>query len=222
MNTNLVIIPTRGRPDNAERAMKQLQEFSTISDLMLAIDDDDEANYPRLEGIAYEVNPRLRMNGTLNLVANKYADKYETITFLGDDHMVRTEGWDEKLYAPIKERGYGLAYGNDLFQKENLPTAVMQSTNIIRTLGYFAPPKLIHLYMDNYWKTLGQILDALFYKDDVIVEHMHYLVGKSTVDEGYIEVNSGEIYNKDRETFIEYVNTEFAAEIAKLEEALGL
>ena len=222
MNTNLVIIPTRGRPDNAERAMKQLQEFSTISDLMLAIDDDDEANYPRLDGITYEVNPRLRMNGTLNLVANKYADKYETITFLGDDHMVRTEGWDEKLYAPIKEKGYGLSYGNDLFQKENLPTAVMQSTNIIRTLGYFAPPKLIHLYMDNYWKTLGQVLNALFYKDDVIVEHMHYLVGKSTVDEGYIEVNSGEIYNKDRETFIEYVNTEFPAEIAKLEEALGL
>lgn len=222
MNTNLVIIPTRSRPDNAERAMKQLQEFSTISDLMLAIDDDDEANYPRLEGIAYEVNPRLRMNGTLNLVANKYADKYETITFLGDDHMVRTEGWDEKLYAPIKEKGYGLSYGNDLFQKENLPTAVMQSTNIIRTLGYFAPPKLIHLYMDNYWKTLGQVLNALFYKDNVIVEHMHYLIGKSTVDEGYIEVNSGEIYNKDRETFIEYVNTEFPAEIAKLEEALGI
>lgn len=222
MNTNLVIIPTRSRPENAQRAMKQLQEFSTISDLMLAIDDDDEANYPRLDGITYEVNPRLRMNGTLNLVVNKYADKYETITFLGDDHMVRTQGWDEKLYAFIKEKGYGLAYGNDLFQKQNLPTAVMQSTNIIRTLGYFAPPKLIHLYMDNYWKTLGEVLDALFYKDDVVVEHMHYLVGKSTVDEGYLEVNDGEVYRKDRETFMEYVNTEFPAEIAKLQDALGI
>ena len=216
MNTNLVIIPTRSRPDNAERAMKQLQEFSVISDLMLAIDDDDEANYPRLEGITYEVNPRLRMNGTLNLVANKYARKYKTITFLGDDHMVRTEGWDEKLYAPIEERGYGLAYGNDLFQGENLPTAVMQSTNIIRTLEYFSPPKLVHMYMDNYWKKLGQCIDALFYKKDVIIEHMHYLIGKSTVDEGYLEVNNDAIYQKDHDTFVEYLDKEFAGELNKV------
>ena len=48
-----------------------------------------------IEGVFYEVNPRLRMNGTLNLVATRYASNYKTIHFLGDDHMVRTKGWDE-------------------------------------------------------------------------------------------------------------------------------
>lgn len=222
MNTNLVIIPSRSRPHNAERAFKQLKELSTISDLMLATDDDDDSGYSALDGVIHEVNPRLRMNGTLNLLANRYAKDYETITFLGDDHMVRTQGWDEKLYAPIKEKGYGLSYGNDLFQKQNLPTAVMQSTNIIKGQGFFSPPKLIHLYMDNYWKKLGEALKALFYFDDVIIEHMHYLVGKSTVDDLYTEVNSGETYKKDHDTFYHYFQNEFVQDILKLRKVLGI
>ena len=83
MNTNLVIIPSRSRPESIDRAVKALKENSIISDICVAIDDDQADLYPRLDDVIYEVNPRLRMNGTLNLVANKYADKYETIFFMG-------------------------------------------------------------------------------------------------------------------------------------------
>lgn len=211
MNTNLVILPTRGRPEKARECLLALKEHSVISDFVIGIDDDDATDYMRypVEGVTYEINPRLRMNGTLNLLVNKYADKYESIYFLGDDHLVRTPGWDEKLYAPIKEKGYGVSYGNDLFQGENLPTAVMQSSNLVQHLGYFSPPKLIHLYMDNYWKLLGQTIGALFYHDDVVIEHMHYLAGKSEEDAGYQEVNSGPTYTHDRQVFMDYFEKEY-------------
>lgn len=201
MNTNLVIIPARGRPDKAQVAFDALKEHSVISDLLIGLDDDDADNYPEMEGVIREVNPRLRMNGTLNLLVKKYQDKYETISFMGDDHIVRTAEWDKKLYEPIRNRGYGISYGNDLFQGENLPTMVMMSTNISKELGFFAPPRLIHLYMDNFWKLFGQVLSCLDYNPDVIVEHMHYMAGKSKVDAGYQEVNSSEIGNHDAEAF---------------------
>ena len=204
MNTNLVIIPARGRPDKAQVAFDALKEHSVISDLLIGLDDDDADNYPEMEGVIREVNPRLRMNGTLNLLVKKYQDKYETISFMGDDHIVRTAEWDKKLYEPIRNRGYGISYGNDLFQGENLPTMVMMSTNISKELGFFAPPRLIHLYMDNFWKLMGQVLSCLDYNPDVIVEHMHYMAGKSKVDAGYQEVNSSEIGNHDAEAFREY------------------
>lgn len=204
MNTNLVIIPARGRPDKAQVAFDALKEHSVISDLLIGLDDDDADNYPEMEGVIREVNPRLRMNGTLNLLVKKYQDKYETISFMGDDHIVRTAEWDKKLYEPIRNRGYGISYGNDLFQGENLPTMVMMSTNISKELGFFAPPRLIHLYMDNFWKLFGQVLSCLDYNPDVIVEHMHYMAGKSKVDAGYQEVNSSEIGNHDAEAFKEY------------------
>jgi hypothetical protein len=204
MNTNLVIIPARGRPDKAKIAFDALKEHSVISDLLIGLDDDDADSYPEMEGVIREVNPRLRMNGTLNLLVKKYQDKYETISFMGDDHLVRTAEWDKKLYEPIRTRGYGISYGNDLFQGENLPTMVMMSTNISKELGFFAPPRLIHLYMDNFWKLFGQVLSCLDYNPDVIVEHMHYMAGKSKVDAQYQEVNSSEIGNHDAEAFREY------------------
>ena len=90
MNTNLVIIPARGRPDKAQVAFDAFKELSKISDFLIGLDDDDADNYSEIEGVIREVNPRLRMNGTLNLLVKKYQDKYETITFMGDDHIVRT------------------------------------------------------------------------------------------------------------------------------------
>lgn len=208
MNSNLVIIPARGRPDKAIAAFDALKAHSKISDFMIGLDDDDAENYPEIEGVIREVNPRLRMNGTLNLLVNRYETRYETITFMGDDHLVRTEGWDEKLYQPILERGYGISYGNDLFQGANLPTMVMMSTSISRILGFFAPPKLIHLYMDNFWKTFGQITNCLNYVPDAIIEHMHYMAGKSQVDAQYQEVNSSEVGNHDALAFKEYCETQ--------------
>jgi hypothetical protein len=222
MNTNLVILPSRGRPDKINDALEALKDNSRISDFIVAIDDDEADLYPRVEGFIYEVNPRLRMNGTLNLVANKYADKYETIYFLGDDHLVRTKGWDELLYAPIKARGYGLAYGDDRLQGKNLATAVMMSTNIIRILGYMAPPKLIHLYMDNFWMNLGQALDCLDYVPQAVIEHMHYLAGKSEQDAQYAEVNSSEMYQKDRETYLQYVKDDLKYDLEHLVVGLGI
>lgn len=222
MISNLVILPSRSRPEKVAEAIELLKDNSTISDLCVAIDEDQNDLYPRIDDVIYEVNPRLRMNGTLNLVANKYADKYETIYFLGDDHHVKTKGWDELLYAPIKARGYGLAYGDDKLQGKNLATAVMMSTNIIRILGYMAPPKLIHLYMDNFWMNLGQALNCLDYVPEAVIEHMHYLAGKSEQDAQYAEVNSSEMYQTDRDTYVQYVKDDLKHDLEKLFVGLGL
>lgn len=222
MNSNLVILPTRSRPDSAERCINALKEHSVMSDFVIAIDDDQADLYPRLDGVTYEVNPRLRMNGTLNLVANKYADKYETIFFLGDDHLVQTPNWDEYLYKAISSKGYGLAYGNDLLQGVQLATAVMMSTNIIRAVGYMAPPKLVHLFMDNYWMSLGKRLGTLWYFDKVIIEHLHPVAGKVAWDEQYMEANSTEVSNGDRDEFLRYVKEDFDNEFEKIKTALGI
>jgi hypothetical protein len=214
--TNLVILPSRGRPDKINDALDALKDHSRISDFIVAIDDDEADLYPRVEGITYEVNPRLRMNGTLNLVATKYASKYKTVYFLGDDHVVRTPGWDELLYAPIEARGYGLSYGDDKFQRQNLATAVMMSTNIIEILGFMSPPKLVHLYMDNFWMSLGRALNCLDYVPQAVIEHMHYAAGKSVKDDRYAEVNSQEMYDKDKATLLEYIQTQLYDDLEKL------
>ena len=222
--TNLVIIPSRNRVKNTERAIKALKDTSLISDIMIGLDGDNHEIYPRFKEVIYEVNPQTekRMNGTLNLLSTRYANMYDTVYFMGDDHLPITKGWDKILYEPIKERGYGVSYGNDLYQGQNLPTAVMMSTNIIRCLGFMSPPEQIHMFLDNFWKSVGERLDALTYFDDVIVEHLHAYVGKSELDEMYLSVNNAEVADNDGKKYGDYIYNKFENDVIKLKAALGI
>lgn len=219
-NKNLIIIPSRNRVANAERAIQAIKDTAVMSDIMIGLDDDNDSIYPRIDGVTYEVNPRLKMNGTLNLLSTKYADRYETIYFMGDDHLPKTYGWDAILYGAIEKKGYGVAYGNDLFQGQNLPTAVMMSTNIIKELGFMSPPELIHMFMDNFWKAVGERLEAITYFDDVIVEHMHAYAGKSELDEMYLSVNNPEVGSHDGQKYGEYIHGPFEADVERLKAKL--
>lgn len=210
----LVIVPTRGRPDASVEFHKEFLQKSMISDLMFAIDEDDADSYPRIDGVLYEVNPRMGMNGTLNYVATKYADNYKYIVFMGDDHRVRTFGWD--LVMAEKIGSLGVAYGNDLIQGQALPTAVMMSSKIIKAIGYMAPPKQKHMYLDNFWLDLGTRLNAIHYLEDVIIEHLHFSVGKSDMDSSYQETNDSAIYNADRVAYDEYLSTQMDIDIEKI------
>ena len=210
----LVIVPTRGRPDASLEFYKEFLAKSMISDLMFAIDEDDADSYPRIDGVLYEINPRMGMNGTLNYVATKYADKYKYIAFMGDDHRVRTFGWD--LVMAERIGSLGVAYGNDLIQGQALPTSVMMSSKIIKAIGYMAPPKQKHMYLDNFWLDLGTRLNAIHYLEDVIIEHLHFSVGKSDMDSSYQETNDSAIYNADKVAYDEYLSTQMDIDIDKI------
>jgi hypothetical protein len=214
---NLLIVPTRNRPESALELLKEFNTTAVMSDIVFGLDDDDVSEYPEEVLEHAERNPRLRMGGTLNLLATKYADKYDYLSFMGDDHRPRTQSWDLRLANMIDE-GPGIAYGNDLFQGENLPTAVMMSSNIVQAIGYMVPPVLVHMYMDNFWKNLGTALGQLCYRHDVVIEHMHYLAGKSQIDAGYKEVNHKSIYEKDAESYGKYMEQQFQKDLKKIQE----
>lgn len=213
MKKLLTIIPTRDRNDKHKELSELFLKTAKISELLFGLDEDDEGNYDRIPNIMYDVNPRLRMNGTLNLLANKYCNEYEYICFMGDDHRPRTDGWDLKLLKSIENKKYGIAYGNDLLKGKKLPTAVLMDSRIIRNLGFMAPPILIHLCLDGFWKDFGNALGTLTYSDDIIIEHMHHTRGKSEKDAIYSEVKS--VKNIDYENYRKYKETEFEADLRK-------
>jgi hypothetical protein len=220
MNTNLVIVPTRSRPDNAERFARHFFQNSTISDLVFGIDDDQVDLYTRIDGAMYDINPNMKLVPKLNLIADKYKDKYETITFLGDDHILRTENWDASLYMPIQQKGYGFSFANDLFQTPMLPTSVMESTNIIKAVGFMAPPNLYHMYIDNFWGMMGSRLEALFYFEGVVWEHMHFLNNKTQIDASYKETNG--YLQRDQFVFHEYLADNFQNDLQKVKRELKI
>lgn len=207
----LYIVPSRGRPHNIAELIEAWEATRTCAQLWVCVDNDD----PEIEGykalrnfpdwVRVFIGPRLRLGGTLNyytFIALNDQSSPSIIGFMGDDHRPRTPGWDEKILSALQVAGgTGVFYGNDLIQGVNLATAVAISADIIETLGYMVPPGMTHLYLDNAWMEMGKAVGSLIYLPDVVIEHVHPIAGKVPWDEGYKEVNSGELYEVDQAMF---------------------
>jgi len=208
MSRLIVLVPTRGRPENIVELLQAFKDTNAEANLVIVCDEDD----PKLEeykatganGLVYPREGK-GMAKPLNKAANELAYCYDFFAFMGDDHRPRTQGWDIAIQEELSKLGTGLAYGNDLIQGAGLPTAVFMTADIVRTLGGMVPPNMIHLYLDNFWLELGRDLNAITYREDVIIEHLHPIAGKAQWDEQYREVNAQEVYSADAIAFKQYM-----------------
>lgn len=159
------------------------------------------------------------LNKTARYVLANAIDNPKAIAFMGDDHRPRTPGWDTWYLASLNRRP-GLVYGNDLHQGKKIPTQVAISASVVLELGHMAPDVLTHLYVDNYWLTLGQSADCLTYLPNVVVEHVHPAAGKAGWDAGYRRVNDPEMYAKDSKAYGEYWATNGARDVDLVRKAI--
>lgn len=220
------IVPSRGRPGNAAALVEAWA--GTLSDggfmhLHIAVDLDD----PELS--AYEalklprwatlwIDERRRLGGTLNHLAPMLAGINGSVGFMGDDHRPRTAGWDVAIAEACQSDS--VVYGNDLIQGANLPTAVFLGSQIVRTLGWMVLPGMVHLFMDNLWKTLGEQLGTLRYLPDVIIEHVHPIAGKAEWDDGYSAANAAEVWAHDEALYREWVGYRMVDDVARIKAAV--
>lgn len=230
----LVIVPSRGRPQNIRRLLDAWEDTNAMATLVVAVDDDDPQldNYidamkhaPNDEQFQLHIGRRLRLAGTLNHVANERVNREgalgsDIIGFMGDDHVPRTFKWDLEIEVTFSARGIGVVYGNDLIQGPNLPTAVFMSAAIIRALGYMVPSGLTHMYLDNTWKVWGEGMGRLTYLHHTIIEHMHPIAGKAEWDDRYVEVNAGRQYAADEAAYRNYLASRVTYDLNKLRELI--
>jgi hypothetical protein len=139
---------------------------------------------------------------------------------MGDDHLPRSPGWDEQLVDALGGRP-GVAYGNDLVKGETIPTAAVISADIVMALGYLVPPRLEHLYFDDFWKALGQAVGNLAYLPGVTIEHLHPIAGTADWDDGYRRANDPGQFARDKAAYDEFLNEQWPGDLARLRRELG-
>lgn len=223
MTDLVVVVPSRGRPDAARELWQSFADTCTAgTQLVFALDDDDPTRGDYPDGPTIWTGPNKSMVEALNGAATGYAEGLfgmappVAIGFMGDDHRPRTNGWDQSYLDALRELGSGIVYGNDLLQGQRLPTQCAMTTDIVRALGYMAPPALTHMYVDNFWLTLGQCVESVRYLPDVVVEHLHPVAGKAQWDAGYMRVNATSMYSRDEAAFVHYVRESLAGDVAKV------
>jgi hypothetical protein len=221
-----LLIPSRGRPGRASMAATAAAERATLpgTHVYVLSDGDLDARYGDIQGAAggrvsmFYYALHTGMVPTLNHYALTAATAHTHIGYCGDDHLVHTVGWDAALAQAAGP--WGLAYGDDLHQGAQLPTAVVIGSPVVRALGFMAPPALRHLYVDNFWLALGQAMQSIRYVPQVIIEHQHPDAGKAKVDAGYAAVNSAQAYRRDAAAWAVYRAHRLPGDVAALEEAL--
>jgi glycosyltransferase involved in cell wall biosynthesis len=179
----LLLVPTRGRPGNVQRLINAVEGTSAMrTDVVFGVDDDD----PDADAVSdivreapqvthrYRVirGPRQNLAGWTNILAGAYAGQYAALASFGDDHEPRTDAWDEELLKALTVNGPGFAYPNDLV-RDDIPEAVVVSSEIAQALGWVCQPDLTHFFVDNVWADLGRYAQCITYLPDVIVEHHH-------------------------------------------------
>lgn len=219
----LVICPSRARPHNIAALLEAWEATGAVATLAVCLDQDD----PQIGEYMALLDPWpdwkvMTIGGAwrslcdwVNFVCKVGgAHGFDIIGQIGDDHHPRTPGWDVAVENAMKP--LGVVYCNDLHQGEKLPTAAFLDAEIVRRLGYMVPPAIQHLYMDSYFKSLGERLGTLAYLPNVVIEHMHPHAGKSEMDDGYRQVNSREAYRTGRAAYGAYMTHRLDADLAKL------
>lgn len=249
-----VVIPSTGRPEQCARLVEQIYATArTVVHVTISVEPDDVKPYARalaageqgrrarhaesgaMVGMVWDqagaAGPGSHVAAINRAAAShterSYCDAHSPrmIVKLDDDHWPVTVGWD-RLYLNALDAlgGTGVVYGDDLFQRERLATTAGLSTNIVRELGWFAPPVLQHWYCDNFWTELGRRSGRLAYVPGAVIEHRNVQAGKAPDDATYQAggLNQARI-QADRlawERIIE-PRTDWGRMIGKLEHALG-
>jgi hypothetical protein len=217
----LVLVPTRERPGNARRLVKAVAGTAALDTRIVFAVDDDDTSYDgvNLAPAAVLRGPRRDVGAWTSDLAAALAEDCRFLASLGDDHVPVTAGWDALLVAALDGR-MGVAYGNDLHQGAEAPTACLIPSPVITALGYMAPPGPVHLFIDLFWKRLGQDLGCLEYLPEVVVEHVHPHAGKAPWDDSYRR--SDALSGSDGAAYDRFLANQWPDDLSRLKGVLGL
>lgn len=217
MNKLLIIVPSRNRPENAYRLLNQIKStLPADADLsvIFAVDSDDATAefYPEGHTTLVEGGTMVK---ALNEIASISAFSFEYLGFLGDDTMPKGN-WYNEIVAALESTKNSVVYGNDGIYGEQLPTGAFIDSRIVRTLGWMAPPAQKHLYVDNFWKALGEALGTLVYVESAVIEHLHPIKGLIPMDAVYDAAYTQERWDHDQLAFDTYIHTNFLNDVERL------
>jgi hypothetical protein len=188
----LLMVPTRNRPQNVIRFLESWEDSGSVTDLVF-LDDYDASSRPRTHLPVMPWGARVpgfpmwmpfpdepTTTGKLNACAAQAIGRgYKHLMFIGDDHVIETRNWDQRLLEALRvsARGTGWVYPAD-GRRSDVPEICLISSDIVLALGWFALPASKHGYIDHAWSDLGLEMDRIVYVPEVMIRHKHYRTHK--------------------------------------------
>jgi hypothetical protein len=193
-----IIFPTRERPNAVLELLQTLQEntyYKNRLEVCLYFDVDDVMSYNVIQNniknfdfcIKTITKPRFhtKMSNMWNIAYTELAVN-SIIMLCADDFRFRTHNWDEIVYEEFSKvpDKILLLYGEDGFVSGKLQIATQSFVHRkwIELSPFWLPPYFSCDYCDTWLSDIAEQLGRKKYRKDLIIEHMHVLIGKSKMD----------------------------------------
>jgi hypothetical protein len=180
-----------------ESLIQTTADHQGVEIVLYADADDSESqdiSHPSLSIVKVTGSPGQSMGKMNSACYDASHGRY--VMLINDDTVFRTAEWDLRLIQSFSRfpDDIGLVYGNDLDQGEAVPTFPILSRTVCDVLGEICPRSYQNLHIESHlfdiFKQLAKLgHDRIQYLDDVIFEHMHYVVGKARRDPTYNKKN---------------------------------
>lgn len=203
------ILPSLGRPERAQKVAETAPDAPILLRLHWGdkrLDDYQSIKWPKAWKVA--VHPKQSLTDSLNWALETYPAE-RNYGFLADDTIPSPDGWWETLEKAAENRY--IAYPDDGVHGKELCTHHCIGGDLMRAVGWWALPGLVHSFLDTVWYTIGYNTDLLRYVPEVRFDHLHPINKKSEMDDTYVFGQSH--FKSDADIFNYWAKTGSGADI---------
>lgn len=131
-----------------------------------------------------EIVDMLGNGPTYNEILRRYPSE-SCYGFLADDVLLDVPGMLRMLEEAAGS--WNVAYANDQHHEDRICTMPCIGGELVRAVGYLAPPQIIHMAIDCAWHEIGRRLGVLRFFRDLTYTHLHPLFGTAKWDATYAQ-----------------------------------
>lgn len=176
-----------------------------LLEVVWRLDDDDINGIEQFEemceeypnGVKAYIGPRTGHLAQYHNESLTLADaSWEVCSFIGDDVVFETQGWDDRVREEISkfDDRIALVYGDDLINGQKLGTHCFLHRNVVNLLGYVVPPVYTAFFSDTHMNEIMENVNRRIFMPDVIMEHAH-----PSVQKGSYDITTHEMYARNRQ-----------------------
>lgn len=182
----MLILPTIYRPESVERFIKAYRDTDGTLPVHVVLDQNNVAAYRHIKMPdnfkRVRVPSGMRLGDIFNLIFKKFPNE-EFYGMVADDVVPETCRWDLLLReACLPDK---ISWGWDGIQNDRLPVHPFIGGDLVRKLGWWAPPGIKHWYVDNAWKDIAAGLGVERYMPEIRMKHVHMTNGLAPRDRTY-------------------------------------
>lgn len=118
-----------------------------------------------------------------NILTNETTE--EVISMIGDDMVFKTPNWDEEVikeFQDIPEDKIKAIHCNDDCHKAKLAVNLFCHRKYAEVMGRFMREEFKINWVDQWLHQVFSAFGRLKYRDDIMIEHRHWVLGKSNHD----------------------------------------